>query len=255
MKSYHLVLRSFDSGQPAQRQQRWRRAHSWSLWDWLDGPSFIVVRMLCICLKSGQFAITAVLPVATKGHKQCWWRPAASLENHRGRNINYINRYINSHSAYLYRYQQCITVVYSYATHVRVQFMNVKYIMKSHRLCKSEAMLLCVFCKNGFTILNVEYSEHNVPVWLCLLKWAHSTGFYLLSVSRESDGAQNAAGQTSDTMENISDTLYQLSKTSKSDLCRVLKFSVWIRQSRIRLLVTQQHGLVLVQTKQSRVPP
>lgn len=147
MKSYHLVLRSFDSGQPAQRQQRWRRAHSWSLWDWLDGPSFIVVRMLCICLKSGQFAITAVLQVATKGHKQCWQRPAASLENHRGRNINYINRYIKSHSADLYRYQQCITVVYSYATHVRVQFMNMKYNMKSHRLCKSEAMLLCVFCK------------------------------------------------------------------------------------------------------------
>lgn len=140
-----LVLRSFDSGQPAQRQQRWRRAHSWSLWDWLDGPSFIVVRMLCICLKSGQFAITAVLLVATKGHKQCWQRPAASLENRRGRNINYINRYINSHSAYLYRYQQCITVVYSYATHVRVQFMNMKYIIKSHRLCKNRSYVVCVF--------------------------------------------------------------------------------------------------------------
>lgn len=150
--------------------------------------------MLCICLKSGQFAITAVLQVATKGHKQCWQRPAASLENHRGRNINYINRYINSHSAYLYRYQQCITVVYSYATHVRVQFMNMKYIIKSHRLCKSEAMLLCVFCENGFTILNVEYSERYVPVWLCLLKWAHSSGFYLLPVSREPDVTQNTAG-------------------------------------------------------------
>lgn len=189
-----IILRSFDSGQPAQRQQRWRRAHSWSLWDWLDGPSFIVVRMLCICLKSGQFAITAVLLVATKGHKQCWQRLAASLENHRGRNINYINRYINSHSAYLYRYQQCISVVYSYATHVRVQFLNMKYIMKSHRLCKSEAMLLCVFCKNGFTILNVEYSERYVPVWLWLLKWAHSSGFYLLPVSREPDVTQNPAG-------------------------------------------------------------
>lgn len=82
--------------------------------------------------------------------------------------MNYINRYINSHSAYLYRYQQCITVVYSYATHVRVQFMNMKYIIKSHRLCKSDAVLLCVlffffFLKNSFIIFNVEYSEHYVP--------------------------------------------------------------------------------------------
>lgn len=150
--------------------------------------------MLCICLKSGQFAITAVLLVATKGHKQCWQRPAASLENHRGRNINYINRYINSHSAYLYRYQQCITVVYSYATHVRVQFLNMKYIIESHRLCKSEAMLLCLFCENGSTILNVEYSERYVPVWLCLLKWAHSSGFYLLLGSSIPDQTQNTAG-------------------------------------------------------------
>lgn len=38
------------------------------------------------------------------------------------------------------------------------------YSKKSHRLCKSEATLLCVFCENGFTILNVEYSERYVPV-------------------------------------------------------------------------------------------
>ena len=55
-------------------------------------------------------------------------------------------------------------------------------------------MLLCVFCENGFTILNVEYSERSVPVWLCLLTWAHSSGFYLRSVSREPDGGRNTAG-------------------------------------------------------------
>lgn len=159
-----------------------------------------------------------VLLVATKGHKQCWQRPAASVENHRGRIINYLNRHRNSHSAYLYRYQQCITVVYSYATHVRVQFMNMKYVIKSHKLCKSEAMLLCVFCRNGFTILNVGYSERIVPVWL--LKWAHSTGFYLLSVSREPDLTQNTAGQTSPTVLCVSNLL---------DF--ILNFHIWSAQS------------------------
>ena len=38
-------------------------------------------------------------------------------------------------------------------------------------------MLLCVFCENGFTILNVEYSERYVPVWLCLLSEHIAVGF------------------------------------------------------------------------------
>lgn len=39
-----------------------------------------------------------------------------------------------AHSADLYRYQQCIIVVYFYAT--QVQLMNMKYIIKSQKLCK-----------------------------------------------------------------------------------------------------------------------
>lgn len=149
-----FFLRSFDSGQPAQRQQRWRRAHSWSLWDWLDGPSFIVVRMLCICLKSGQFAITAVLLVATKGHEQCWQRPAASLENHRGRDINYINRYI--------KLSQCIFVKVStihYRGYTLMQHMSgfnlwTWSMLWDHRDFVNQKLRCCVFCKkkNGFTI-------------------------------------------------------------------------------------------------------
>lgn len=214
-----FVLRCFDSGQPAQQQQqqRWWQAHSWSLWDWLDGPSFIVVRMLCICLKSGQFAITGVLLVATKGQKQCWQRPAASLENHRGRNINYINRYIyiNSHSAYLYRCQQCITVLYSYATLVQVQFMNMKYIIKSHRLCKSEFMLLWVllfyvFAEVVLTINIVECSECKASFCVTVFAKVRAGFFILLCVSREPDFTQNTAGRTSWTTEQISYICLQL---------------------------------------------
>jgi len=54
-----------------------------------------------------------------------------------------------------------------------VQFMNMKYIIKSHRLCTSgEKKLHCLclgfFAKNGWTILHVEYSGRSVPVCVCV---------------------------------------------------------------------------------------
>lgn len=58
--------------------------------------------------------------------------------------------------------------VYSYATHVLVQFMNIKYILKSHFVNQKLCSGLCVFSFsffvkiNGFTILNVEHSNHYI---------------------------------------------------------------------------------------------
>lgn len=134
--------------------------------------------MLCICLKSGQFAITAVLLVATRGHKQCWQRPAASLENHRGRNRNYINRY------YIYIHNsQCIFVEVLTMHYHGIPLCNTRLssiyehkVYSKITLCKSKAMLWRVFfffssCFsffaeiNGFTILNVEHSDHYIDVW------------------------------------------------------------------------------------------
>lgn len=110
--------------------------------------------------------------------------------------MNYINRYINSHSAYLYRYQECITVVYSYATHVRVQFMNMKYIKKSHRLCKSKAMLLCVFFAKMVLpslMLNILSAMFLCD---CVCKREHiAVGFTFYLYARNPDSTQNTAGK------------------------------------------------------------
>lgn len=65
-------------------------------------------------------------------------------------------------------------MVYSYATHVLVQFMNIKYILKSHFVNQKLCCGLCVFSSpfsffveiNGFTILNVEHSNHYINVCL-----------------------------------------------------------------------------------------
>lgn len=45
----------------------------------------------------------------------------------------------------MYRYWQCVTMVYSYATHVSVQLMNIKYILKSHFVNRSYVVVACVF--------------------------------------------------------------------------------------------------------------
>lgn len=83
---------------------------SWSPWDRLDGPRFYrgtnVVHLFQIRTVCNNSSFTS-------GHKgQCWQRPAAPLENHRGRNRNYIKRwiYMKSLSAYLYQYQRLIVV-------------------------------------------------------------------------------------------------------------------------------------------------
>lgn len=116
--------------------------------------------------------------------------------------------------------------------------MNMKYIIKSHRLCKSEFMFLWVFCLLFYvfaevvlTIDIVECSECKASVWLCLLKYA--LGFILLSVSREPDFTQITAGRTSRTTEQISNISATL-KTHSVQTCRLLKITLHTNSPELR---------------------
>lgn len=72
----------------------------------------------------------------------------------------------------MYRYWQRVTMVYSYATHVSVQFMNIKYILKSHFVNQSYVVVACVFfffflCGNKWFYHPKCWTFWSLSMWDC----------------------------------------------------------------------------------------
>lgn len=94
-------------------------------------------------------------------------------------------------------------------------------ILWNHADFVNQKLCCCVFCRNGFTIVNVEYSERNVPVRLCRLTWAHSTG--LLPPFCKQGTRLNPEHSWIDFTYHRA--YFRKKKTSKSVLHRALKVS------------------------------